>query len=189
LVTFGVSDLRLLGVAGGHLLLVKHDKLIAVDLESGEQRLVKDRVSQASLVANRLIVLLIGRPATWIEIDLATLKTRELYTAATFFGDRMTMAVSPKLGRIAFTEFVRTKPQATPREVRIAIVDLHSGKSRLMTKRYPSRMFFTGGGHHHIGPAICWSDENTLLIAEEKTKLNAKGEVTLVRTLGETTAM
>ena len=51
------NGFRPLGVYGGHLLAIKTRQLIAIDLKSGQRRIVKREIANAVLAGTRLFML------------------------------------------------------------------------------------------------------------------------------------
>ena len=173
---FGVYGFQPIGVYGGHLMALKTHHLIALDLQTDEERLVRSGLWYAPIqMANDRIYALAfaqgknGKQARkLIEVDLTTQKSRDLYVMDWGHTNRVALAVSPSGEKIAVTEMLHVKDQPFPTHSRVVVVDLTSGKASPIDAKIPCTLYLTGGGDHHLAPTISWMDEQTIVVASEK---------------------
>lgn len=171
-----------IGIYRGHLVVRLDRKLVAVDLHSGEVRSMYDRLVLNAVISGKHLyfVALVdsGRdaktPYAVMHVDLGTLQTQELCRLSAgasammqpyAWGSDFSLAVSRDGRMVAVTEHKKTNQfEFTPK---CRVVFAGPGEEVLRTDfEFSGRLRMTGAGDHGQAPRIGWSDNETLVVAD-----------------------
>jgi hypothetical protein len=183
-----------LGVYGGHLLMIRMGRLQAVDLHTGEPRELMETAWETNpnedprreferrrsppsirlgeLVGDRVVLLTGQRPANLVELDLRTLNRRSLHReppdeAAIWGWVYPRLAIAPGGARLAVTNVTKSQdPRLGRGHSTITVVerDKDEPTARRIPHEFPYRLELTGGGNNLHTPFVGWQDDETLLI-------------------------
>ena len=171
-----------IGIYRGHLIVRLEWQLAVVDMHSGEVRLLYSKPVLNAVISGKdfYFVALVDAqraaktPYAVIHIDLGTLQTQELCRLSAgasammqpyAWGSDFSLAVSPDGRMVAVTEQEKANQfEFTPK---CRVVFAGPGEEVLRTDfEFNGRLRMTGAGDHGQAPRIGWSDNETLVVAD-----------------------
>lgn len=179
------------GVYGGHVLVINAYQLIAIDLESGERRLVHPGVGNAVLAGDRAFILspqraASGKPPTRSLkcIELSSGVVRELMKVPSsqpgfvWQGESgCSMAPNVDGSRVVVTESVPPDDEVQGQwTCRLAVIDVETNTVARSVTELPLRIAGTGAGHHAMAPKLAWVDDRNVVAVAPVTSKDAFGE-------------
>lgn len=159
--------MSLLGVYGGHLLMIRGLNLEAIDLESGERRKVMRPAEQGMLSRDKAYVIT-GQGTSLVEIDLKTLKQRRVFSQLTDGLLRVEphLAISPVKSRIAFASVPKGQQFGSYKADVWVFEDAPDGlQAQAIPHEFGTSAYLGGASRVVSTPITGWKDETTLLIA------------------------
>lgn len=185
------SYFRAVGVFGGHLIALKRQhQLIAIDLSNGVTRQVAKQYCLNAIIAGKNLFFVAasgldkdGKPTYAVStLDMETGKRREVCAIAAAssgmqsYNPDFSMAVSPDETQIAVTEMVANDDDFSMiRKCRLILIDVANGRVSRSKLDFTGRFHFTGGGSQLLAPKLIWADNESLLVASEKTGSASEG--------------
>jgi len=184
------------GVYGGHLLVIKAYQLIAIDLESGERRLVHPGVGNAALAGDRVFVLspqlaARGKPPTRSLkcIELSSGVVRELMKVPSsqpgfVWQGESGCSMAPNIdgSRVVVTESVPPDDEVQGQwTCRLAVIDVETKAAARSETELPLRIVGTGAGFHAMAPKLAWVDDRNVVAVAPVTSKDAFGETGMAR--------